>query len=226
MVDKTKELVKLYFKEEKAAIKKILSPDSDVANYIARAADLVWDTYCNGGTVYACGNGGNTGSVSNLIADLSNHTFVTDDKTKPLSEDVPRLRCIDLCSSSSSITAALNDFGPETIFSQQLITNCVGKHDVIFGYSGSGSSANIVGAFETIKEKGGKTIAVSRNLDGKIVEMADVPIVFGFDKSSKFPGQQGSNDNNFYYEDFGFGLGHIITGIMRQRVTDKYNNDD
>lgn len=209
-------LIRLYFEEQKAAIDRI------PIESLAKAVDLVWDTYQAGGTVYACGNGGNAGSVSNLVTDLTNHTFVTDDKTKPLPEGVPRLKGVDLCSSSSAITANMNDFGPEHIFSQQLITNCVGPNDVIFGYSGSGNSKNIVNAFEVMKRRGGKTIAVSRNLDGKVVKMADVPIVFTFDKSSQFPGQQASNDNNFYYEDFGFALGHIITGLTRKKVAEKY----
>jgi hypothetical protein len=79
-----------------------------------------------------------------------------------------------------------------------------------------------VAAFEIVKKAGGKTIAVSRNPEGSIVKMADVPVIFTFDRPSQFPGQQASNDNNFHYEGFGFDLGHIITGIMRRRVTDEY----
>ncbi|MFA4960747.1 MAG: SIS domain-containing protein [Candidatus Pacearchaeota archaeon] len=214
--NETEELIRSYFDEKKDALSRL--PISRLTD----AADLVWRAYENKGTIYGCGNGGNAGAVSNLLNDLGTHTFVTDDKTKPLPRDVPRLRCLDLCTNTTAITAFLNDFGSYYIFSKQLETYRVGENDIIFGYSGSGSSRNIIEAFETVKGAGGKTVAVSRNPEGAIVKIADVPVVFTFGRPSEFPGQQASNDNNFHYEGFGFDLGHVITGIMRKRVMEKY----
>lgn len=214
--DERNKLITLYLAEQREALERY--PIKEVGE----AADAVWNSYRVGGTVFACGNGGNAASISNLITDLANHVFVTDDKTKPLPLEVPRLRTVDLCSSGAAITANLNDFGPQYIFSQQLVTNCIGTYDVVFGYSGSGNSPNIVEAFKVAKDKGAKTIAVTRNRESKIVKLADIPIVF--EGTSRFPGQVGSNDFNFHYEDFGFGMAHVIVGLMRKRITDTYGN--
>jgi phosphoheptose isomerase len=115
----TEGLISLYFDEKRQALDRI------PIESMARAADLVWEAYERGGTIYGCGNGGNAGSVSNLLNDLGTHTFVTDDKTKPLPRDVPRLRCLDLCTNNTAITAFLNDFGPDYIFSRQLESYCI-----------------------------------------------------------------------------------------------------
>ena len=214
--DETNEerLITLYLDEKREALERF--PISEVM----RAVDFVWDTYKRGGTVYACGNGGNAASVGNLITDLANHLFVSDDKTKPLPENIPRLRTVDLCSSGAALTAYLNDFGREYVFSQQLVCHRVSEGDTIFGFSGSGTSTNIKKAFEVGKGKGAKTILVTRNRTAVLEGLVDLGIVF--EGHSQFPGQVASNDFNFHYEDLGFAMSHMIVGILRKRIYDEY----
>lgn len=211
-----KELIRLYLDEKRAALERV--PIND----ILQAVDYIWDTYKRKGTVYACGNGGNAGSVGNLITDLANHLFVTDDKSKPLTENIPRLRTIDLCSSGAALTANLNDFGREYVFSQQLICHRITEGDTLFGFSGSGTSGNIRKAFEIAKKYGAKTILVTRNKNASLDSLIDLGIVF--EGHSQFPGQIGSNDFNFHYEDLGFAMAHMIVGLLRKRIYDEYNS--
>ena len=188
----------------------------------AEAANLVWNAYLRGGTIYGCGNGGNAAYVSNLLTDLSMHPFVSDDKSRPMAHDVKRLRTSHLVSSGATITAILNDIGPEQIFSQQLINDGVKRYDVVFGFTGSGNSGNVLEAFEIAREYGATTIAITRGKGGKAKDLADLCIVIP--GTSQFPGQVGGNDNNFHYEDALSSIAHMITGIMRKRVTDLYSN--
>ncbi len=208
-------LLKLYLREKESALKHF------PIHEVMQATDMIWETYKKGGTVYACGNGGNAASVGNLITDLANHLFVTDDKSKPLPENIQRLRTVDLCSSGAALTAYLNDFGKEYVFSQQLICNRVAEGDTLFGFSGSGTSGNIRKACEIAKKHGAKTILVTRNRNAVLEELIDLSIVF--EGHSQFPGQIGSNDFNFHYEDLGFAMAHMITGLLRKRIYDEHN---
>ena len=214
--EKTNDLVKLYLNEKIGILKDF--PVDDVA----KVADAVWETYLQGGTVYACGNGGNAAYVSNMLTDFSMHPFVSDDKSKPIDPNVPRLKVYHMANEGSTLTALLNDMGPEYIFSQQLINNGAQANDILFGFSGSGNSGNVIGAFNVAKERGITTVAITRGNGGKSKDLADHCIVIP--GTSKFPGQVGGNDNNFHFEDALSSIPHIITGILRERITKKYGS--
>ncbi len=208
-------LVKLYI-DEQASIIKIFPVES-----VARVCERLLKAYEEGGTIYACGNGGNAAYVSNLLTDLSMHPFVSDDKHRAMPYETKRLRTVHLADSASTLTAILNDFGPEHIFKQQLINDGVKKSDIVFGFSGSGNSKNVIEAFLTAKAHGATTIAITRGNGGKLKEMADDCITIP--GSSTFPGQTGGNDNNFHYEDYLSSISHMMTGILQKHVREKYN---
>jgi len=210
----TKSLIQLYVDEKKEVLNKF--PVTEVT----QAAEHVWTAYLNGGTIYACGNGGNAAYVSNMICDLAMHPFVSDDKAKSMPHNVKRLRTVDLTASSAVITGIMNDLGSDNIFSQQLINDKVGRYDVVFGFSGSGNSGNVLNAFKTAKIYQATTIAITRGNGGKSKELSDLCVIIP--GTSTFPGQVEGNDNNFHFEDSLSSIAHMVTGIMRQRVTELY----
>lgn len=187
---------------------------------IAEVAEVVWMAYENQNTVYACGNGGNAGYVANLITDFANHPFVSEDKHNPLPRTIPRLRAIDLTQSGATLTAITNDIGFNYIFSQQLINDKISEGDIVFGFSGSGNSGNILEAFQVAEQHGAETIAVTRGSGGKVKKLADYCIIIP--GTSTFPGQTGGNDNNFHYEDALSFIAHMITGNLVEKIKDKY----
>jgi D-sedoheptulose 7-phosphate isomerase len=211
----TEGLIKLYIREQ-VAITEVF-PFADVAAVCERLIKA----YDDGGTIYACGNGGNAACVSNLLTDLSMHPFVSDDKHKTMPYGTKRLRTVHLVDSGATLTAILNDLGPDNIFKQQLINDGVKKNDIVFGFSGSGNSKNIIEAFNLAKEHGATTIGITRGTGGKLKEIADYCIVIP--GTSQFPGQMGGNDNNFHYEDYVFAISHMMTGILQKHVRDTYN---
>lgn len=208
-------LIRLYTEEQAAIIK--MFPVAEVR----AVCDRLIQTYEDEGTVYACGNGGNAAYVSNLLTDLSMHPFVSDDKHKAMPYGTKRLRTVHLADSASTLTAILNDFGPDYIFKQQLINDGVGKNDLLFGFSGSGNSKNVIEAVELAKEHQAITVAITRGNGGKLKELADYCIVIP--GSSTFPGQTGGNDNNFHFEDYLSSISHMMTGILQKYVREKYN---
>lgn len=210
----TEALVRLYLNEKAELLRNFPIID------ISQAVELVWSAYMNDKTIYALGNGGNAAYVANMITDLSMHPFVSADKSKPLPAGVKRLRAINLAESPAAITAILNDIGSDQIFGQQLINHMVKEGDVVFGFTGSGNSNNVLNAFEIAKSFGATTIAITRGNGGKAKIVADLTIIIP--GTSSFPGQTDGNDFNFHYEDSLSAIAHIMTGIIQQRVQRMY----
>lgn len=208
---KTKKLIQMYVKEKKELL------DNFPIEDVFKATEFVWDSYLKGGIIYGCGNGGNASYVGNMVCDFSNHPFVLDDKSKTLKQNIERLTAIDLTSSKENITGILNDFGPDYIFSRQLINHKINEKDLVIGFTGSGNSGNILQAFETARKYSAKTIAITRGDGGKAKELSDVCIILP--ATSNFPGQVGKNEGNFHYEDTLSSIPHIITGILRERIS-------
>ena len=201
-------LIDLYKKESANVFSSISSTE------ISKFVDMVFDVYENEGTIYAAGNGGNVASVQNLVVDLNMHPFVSEDKGK---QTIPRnkFKCVSLCSDQATITGVSNDLGYEHIFSEQLKYQG-GVGDVFFGMSGSGNSGNVLKAMKVAKEKGMKTILVTRNKENKCNEYSDLTI--SLEGTSEFPGQTGGNNNNFHFEDILSKITHISVGLLKEKV--------
>ena len=210
----TEEYIQLYIDEKKRFLDRFPTKD------VIKSIEIVWEAYLNDNTVFACGNGGNAAYVANMITDLSMHPFVSDNKDIPMPIDVKRLRTIDLVSSPATLTAILNVIGPDDIFSQQLINHRVKQGDVVFGFSGSGNSKNVLEAFKTAKKYLATTIGITRGDRGKIKGVADLTIITP--GTSEFPGQTAGNNFNFHFEDALSSIAHMITGIIKKRVHEEY----
>jgi D-sedoheptulose 7-phosphate isomerase len=90
--------------------------------------------------------------------------------------DRPPLPAIALTTDSSILTSVSNDLAFNEIFAKQL--RALGKEgDVSVGISTSGSSPNIIKAFEVAKEMGIKTVALTGNDGGVIAKMVDFSLV-------------------------------------------------
>ena len=83
--------------------------------------------------------------------------------------------------------------------------------------SGSGNSGNVIEALKVAKEKGMICVVMTRNLNTKSDEYADLMLRIT-SKNSTFPGQTGGNNNNFHYEDCISKVSHIAVGILKQYV--------
>ena len=202
------DLINLYKKESSSVFNSI--PSMEISKFV----DMVFEVYENEGTIFAAGNGGNVASVQNLVVDLNIHPFVSEDKGK---QTIPRnkFKCVSLCSDQATITGVSNDLGYEHIFSEQLKYQGDDK-DIFFGMSGSGNSGNVLEAMKLAKEKGMKTILVTRNKENKCNQYADLTI--SLEGTSEFPGQTGGNNNNFHFEDILSKITHISVGLLKEKV--------
>ena len=114
------------------------------------AYKLLYNALKQGGTVFACGNGGSAADTMHFIAELTG---------RYKKERVP-LAGIALGSNPSEVTCIANDYGYENVFARPL--RALGKRgDCLVGISTSGSSANVVEAWREAKRLGMTTIGLT-----------------------------------------------------------------
>jgi len=153
-------------------IKNIISESIDVKNKVLadkiliktveEIVTVIVDAFKNGNRIYFCGNGGSAADAQHLAAEFSGR-FYRDRDALP----AEALHC-----NTSYMTAVANDYSYDVIYSR-LIKGIAHKGDVLIGLSTSGNSKNIIKAFETAKEKGVITIALTGESGGQMKSLSD-----------------------------------------------------
>ena len=119
-----------------------------------------------GSTVFFCGNGGSASDSQHLTAELIGRFK----KTRKA------LRVISLNSDTSVLTCIANDFSFENIFSRQI--EGLGKeNDILFVFSTSGESKNIINALKTANNLNMKTISFLGKGGGKSINLSEKSIL-------------------------------------------------
>lgn len=163
-----------------------------MSDQISKAADICINSVGTGGKVIFCGNGGSAADSQHLAAELIGR-FVIDRNPIP---------ALALTVDTSALTAISNDFGYEEAFARQL--HGIGrKGDVLIGLSTSGTSRNVVRAFETAHELGIVRIAMTGETDSPMSAMADL--------SLQMPSRICS-----HIQEMHIAVGHIICGIVEK----------
>ena len=129
---------------------------------IAASVNVIVNAFRNGNRVYFCGNGGSAADAQHLAAEFSGR-FYTNRKALP----AEALHC-----NTSYLTAVANDYGFDEIYSR-LIDGIGEAGDVLVGLSTSGTSANIIKAFETAKKKEMITIGFTGKSGGNMKPLCD-----------------------------------------------------
>ena len=124
--------------------------DENIRNKIEEAAEIICDALNDGKKVLFFGNGGSAADAQHMAGEFVSK-FMFDRDSLP---------GIALTTDSSIITAVANDYGFEYIFSRQ-VEAIANEGDIIFAYSTSGKSKNILKALETAERKGLYTIGLT-----------------------------------------------------------------
>lgn len=174
--------------------------------------DCIKTAYLNNNTIFMAGNGGNVGYIANMYTDFLIHPFVNDNKNMKIGTQNKRLKCINLTDSSSTITGIANDLGYNNIFAEQL--EIFGQPgDIFIGISGSGTSKNIIECIKVCEQNEIIPFIITKNSNVTTNKI----VINGI---SEFPGQIGKNMANFHFEDCISKITHIITGLLKQYVTE------
>lgn len=117
-----------------------------------------------GKKLFICGNGGSASTASHIVNDLSCHM-------KNWHREGYKVICLN--DSTAVLTSLTNDYGFEYVFSKPL--EALGNEgDVLWAFSTSGNSKNVIQAVETAKKRNIKSVVFTGRNGGKLKTMGDV----------------------------------------------------
>lgn len=149
-----------------------LKDSSDTKLALAEKAQAILDigqqlvsVVKNGGTIFACGNGGSACDAMHL----------TEELVARYKRDRPGIKAQHFCD-PSTITCWANDFNFDDVYARQVDT-LVSDKDAVIVFSTSGNSENILRALAKANDKGAKTIAMLGKTGGKAKSLAKTSLI-------------------------------------------------
>lgn len=159
-------------------------------NDIDKALNLMEETYCSGGTIYICGNGGSASDSEHIVGELmkgflskrqlshaetENFKKALENGDKFAAKIQRAIPAVSLTSQSSILTAYCNDVDSDFIYAQ-LVYGYARENDLIIGISTSGNSKNVVNAVKAAKVRSAKTLSLTGLNESLLSSLSDVTI--------------------------------------------------
>lgn len=130
-----------------------------LAEPISRAAQIITQSFLNGGKVLSCGNGGSAGDAQHFSSEMLNRFEM----------ERPGLPAVALTTDSSTVTSIANDYAYDLIFSKQ-VTALGHAGDILLAISTSGNSANVNKAIDAAHDREMTVIALDGKSGGEMTE--------------------------------------------------------
>jgi len=143
--------------------KMIAELEANSIDTISAAANAVISSLKKGGTIYICGNGGSAADAQHIAGELVGR-FRRERKALP---------AVALSTNTSILTSIANDYCYEDVFARQ-VEALVKKDDVLWAFSTSGTSPNVIKAVQPAKERGALILAFTGRDNSKLEQMADI----------------------------------------------------
>jgi len=141
--------------------------DSVPREGIEKLIDMVRDAHRRDARIFAIGNGGSAANASHFATDLGKSASDVQER---------RFRVLSLTDNLPWITALGNDYEYADVFAGQL-QNYAQPGDLLITASVSGSSPNLVKAYEWAREHDLRTAALVGGRRGRLAELAEHVIV-------------------------------------------------
>ncbi len=164
---------------------------------LGRAVSMLKEVRDNGRSVFVAGNGGSAAIASHLVVDLlkgASYGRARKFRIMSLADDLP------------TVTAYLNDAGPESVFVEPL-KNFAGKGDLLVAISGSGDSRNILAAVEHASSVGCRTIGMTRTGGGALRDLVELLLEVPSDHMGRL-------------EDAFSAMAHVLAYAFMERAVD------
>src|SRR5437588_5062215 len=148
--------------EASIATKQSLLKSPELLFTVAKVSELLARALLEGNKVFFFGNGGSAADAQHIAAEFVGRFAL----------ERPALPALALSVNSSCVTAIGNDYGFDQVFMRQLEA-LAQSGDVAIGISTSGNSANVVQALVAAKKKGLRTVALTGQTGGALLDKAD-----------------------------------------------------
>lgn len=133
---------------------------------LVKAAEMIVETYSQGGCLFACGNGGSAADAQHLVAEM----------VSKLQQDRTPIRAFAMTVDTSILTAIGNDYGYDLLFHRQ-VKGLMSKNDILLAITTSGKSPNVLKALQACKEVGCRSLLLTGKDGGPARELADHTIL-------------------------------------------------
>ena len=137
--------------------------EANASEIIAAAAEMIIESLKKAGCVYICGNGGSAADAQHIAGE-----FVGRFKR----QRAP-LPAIALSTDTSVLTCIANDYDYQSVFARQLEA-LAKKGDILWAFSTSGTSANVIAAAELAKQKGVRVLAFTGRPNSLLEQLSDI----------------------------------------------------
>lgn len=141
---------------------------------IEKCAEMIFDTFREGGKILICGNGGSAADAQHLAAEFVGR-FETERAALP---------AIALTTDTSALTALANDYNFERIFSRQ-VEALAARGDCLIAITTSGNSPNIISAIMKAREIGCKIIGLTGAKGKKTASLSDACILVPSERTAR-----------------------------------------
>tara|TARA_B100001121_G_C18658455_1_gene607633 strand:- start:226 stop:837 length:612 start_codon:yes stop_codon:yes gene_type:complete len=166
MSEDIKDRVKQTFQDSIDVKQQII--DDGSYEILIEAGDIIANSISKGGKLLLCGNGGSAADAQHLAAEFL--IRLTSDVNR---QSIPALA---LAQDTSTLTACINDYGPDKIFSRVFSSlSCDG--DILLAITTSGNSINIIETLKSAKEKGIYSIGFLGNGGGEALSYCDLAFI-------------------------------------------------
>ena len=157
-------VVRATLAEAAASLERLYADEATLAA-IARAGQVLADTFAAGGRAYSCGNGGSMCDAMHFAEEL----------TGRFREDRPGYAAMAIAD-PGHLSCVGNDYGYDQVFAR--FVEAHGRAgDVLLAISTSGTSRNVVAAAQAAKRLGVRVIALTGRAGTPLAELADIAIV-------------------------------------------------
>ncbi len=146
-------------------VKQLILDNQQLIAVIEEISKLCISTFNNNNKILLCGNGGSASDAQHLAAELTGRYYFD---RAPLDAEALHVN-------TSYLTAVANDYSFEEIYSR-LIKAKGRSGDVLFAFSTSGNSANIIKAISTARALNMKIVGFTGKTGGKMVDLCDFMI--------------------------------------------------
>ena len=137
--------------------------EKDGIETMTSIAEAITTALRQDGTVYLCGNGGSAADAQHIAGEFVGR-FARERKALP---------AVAFSTDTSVLTCIANDYSYEKVFARQAEA-LIRKGDILWAFSTSGSSANVIAAARIAKEKGAHVIAFIGRSGSELEQMADI----------------------------------------------------
>lgn len=159
------ELIRKEILQRESVIETIFQDECFVVDVWNLSPKIV-ECFENGNKIFFCGNGGSTADCQHIVAEI----------VVKFSGFRKSLPAIALTSNNCIITAISNDIDYDYVFVRQL-EGLSYPGDILVGLSTSGSSQNVINAFEYANKHGLHTISITGSNNSMLRDLANEKIV-------------------------------------------------